>query len=200
VNHKLNSGGGHNGEHVSKPGNNNSLHYRDKKQNNNGCMSENTRDQMCHLQVDQPVGCLWTFNLHTKNVHHLNTPPMPGHLSLLGGETHPQHPLLFQNSPLIFSDAVDLDPSVKIIFNTVAEREHRKGFKFQVVSLVMGRIDEMMQWLSYLKVNCKDPNYLHNHNISCTYKDIVKKTQGVNKTYLNLYVVIFSPDQAEHPD
>jgi hypothetical protein len=49
--------------------------------------------------------------------------------------------------------------------------------------------------VSVFEGHCKAPNYFHDRNIICTYKDIVKQTQGGI-----FYVVIFSPDHVEHPD
>jgi hypothetical protein len=115
-------------------------------------MSNNTRDQIYCLQEDQPVGCWWTFNPRTKfcnNVHHPNTPPAPDpvkidwNISPLGVETTstPVSKFAFH----LFLDAVDQDPSVKILSAMVDQNECRQVVQGQVVLAAIERRNALME-------------------------------------------------------
>jgi L-lysine 2,3-aminomutase len=77
----------------------------------------------------------------------------------------------------LHSDAVELDPSVKRFSAAVDQTEFRLVVQGQVISPVINRKDMLMEWLVYLKANCKAPYYLHDCNIICTYKEIGNQMQ-----------------------
>jgi hypothetical protein len=114
--------------------------------------------------------------------------------SPLGGETTPtptSTPVSTFSSDL-GSDAVEQGPGVKIFSAAVDENEFQKVLQGQIILAATNTEDILMKWLVDVETNI----YLHEHSIICTYKDTVKQTQGRNKTYLILYVVVFSPDHA----
>jgi hypothetical protein len=96
------------------------------------------------------------------------------------------------------SDAVDQDPSVERLSNTVEQHESR-GQQVQGVSLVTSRKDKLMEWLVYLKVICKAPKYYHDQHVIRTYKENVNQTQGRNKASMIPFVAMLSTNHGE-PD
>jgi hypothetical protein len=51
----------------------------------------------------------------------------------------------------------------------------------------------------YLKVICKAPNYYHDQNVICTYKEIVNQTQGRNKASMIIFAAMLNTNHGE-PD
>jgi hypothetical protein len=49
-----------------------------------------------------------------------------------------------------------------------------------------------MEWLVYMKIIHKAPNYSYDQNVICTYNKIVNQTRGRNKASMILFVTILS--------
>jgi hypothetical protein len=73
---------------------------------------------------------------------------------------------------------VDRDPSVKRFSGTIDMKEQKQTFQGQDYSAVMDRKDGLMEWLMYLKIIQKAPNYMHDHKIICTYNKIFSPDHG----------------------
>jgi hypothetical protein len=56
-----------------------------------------------------------------------------------------------------------------------------------------------MEWLVYLKVIFKAPNYYHDQNVICTYKEIFNQTQGRNKAFMIIFMTMLNNNHGE-PD
>jgi hypothetical protein len=107
--------------------------------------------------------------MRKKYIHYHNTPPAPDamkldpHLSPLGGERKSTSVSKFYSN--LSSDAVDQDPSVRILSNTVEQHESRQLCQDHIVSPDISRKDTLLEW----KVTCKAPNYYCDQNVICTY-------------------------------
>jgi hypothetical protein len=84
----------------------------------------------------------------------------------------------------LYSDAVDWGPSVKRFSDTVDQNECMQLVQGHIVLYAIDRRNVLMEWLVNVTILLEAPNSLHDHNIICTYNDIVNQYHGGIKSDL----------------
>jgi hypothetical protein len=78
---------------------------------------------------------------------------------------------------------MDSGPSVKRSSETVDRNEFWQVVQCQVVLAASDRRNTLMEWLVNMSVFHESPNYLCDHDVICTYKEVSNMMHRVNKYY-----------------